>query len=84
MGRFVEETNLLANLAGTSLTAGEAIGVGWDAVMEGVAIPEELREKVPTDYGRSQGIAWYALLGFQRIWNQTTDGSERIAHITSS
>jgi hypothetical protein len=51
--------------------------------MEGVAIPEELREKVPTDYGRSQGIAWYALLGFQKIWNQQTDGSERIAHITS-
>ena len=83
MGRFVEETNLLANLAGNSLTAGEAIGIGFDAVMEGVAIPEELREKVPTDYGRSQGIAWYALLGFQKIWNQVTDGSERIAHITS-
>lgn len=84
MGRFVEETNVLANLAGTSLTGGEAVAIGFDAVMEGVAIPEELREKVPTDYGRSQGIAWYALLGFQRIWNQQTDKSERIAHITSS
>jgi N4-gp56 family major capsid protein len=83
MGRFVEETNLLLNLAGTSLTSGEAVAIGFDAVMEGVAIPEELREKVPTDYGRSQGIAWYALLGFQKIWNQVTDGSERIAHITS-
>lgn len=84
MGRFVEETNLLKNLAGTSTTGGEAVAIGFDAVMEGVAIPEELREKVPTDYGRSQGIAWYALLGFQKIWNQQTDGSERIAHITSS
>lgn len=86
MGRFVEETNLLSNQAGTSVAAagaGEAIAIGFDAVMEGVAIPEELREKVPTDYGRSQGIAWYALLGFQKIWNQQTDGSERIAHITS-
>lgn len=83
MGRFVEETNTLANLAGTSTTSGEACAVGFDAVMEGVAIPEELREKVPTDYGRSQGIAWYALLGFQKIWNQATDGSERIGHITS-
>lgn len=84
MGRFVEETNLLSNAPGTTTTAGEACAVGFDAVMEGVAIPEELREKVPTDYGRSQGIAWYALLGFQKIWNQVTDGSERIAHITSS
>jgi N4-gp56 family major capsid protein len=83
MGRFVEETNVLKNLAGTSTTSGEAVAIGFDAVMEGVAIPEELREKVPTDYGRSQGIAWYALLGFQKIWNQQTDGSERIAHITS-
>lgn len=83
MGRFVEETNLLSNAPGTTLTAGEACAVGFDAVMEGVAIPEELREKVPTDYGRSQGIAWYALLGFVKIWNQQTDGSERIAHITS-
>lgn len=84
MGRFVEETNLLSNAPGTTQTAGEAVAIGFDAVMEGVAIPEELREKVPTDYGRSQGIAWYALLGFQKIWNQVTDGSERIAHITSS
>lgn len=83
MGRFVEETNLLSNAPGTTTTGGEAIAIGFDAVMEGVAIPEELREKVPTDYGRSQGIAWYALLGFQKIWNQQTDGSERIAHITS-
>jgi len=89
MGRFVEETNALSNLKGTSLTAGEACAVGFDAVMEGVAIPEELREKVPTDYGRSQGIAWYALLGFQKIWNQSNagagngDSSERIAHIGS-
>lgn len=84
MGRFVEETNLLSQIAGTSVQAGEAIAIGFDAVMEGVAIPEELREKVPTDYGRSQGIAWYALLGFQKIWNQVTDGSERIGHITSA
>ena len=83
MGRFVEETNVLANLPGNNIVCGEAVAIGFDAVMEGVAIPEELREKVPTDYGRSQGIAWYALLGFQKIWNQQTDGSERIAHITS-
>lgn len=83
MGRFVEETNLLSNAKGTSASSGEGVAIGQDAVMEGVAVPEELREKVPTDYGRSQGIAWYALLGFQKIWNHQTDVNERIAHITS-
>ena len=28
------------------------------------AIPEEIRGKIPTDYGRSRGIAWYAELAF--------------------
>ena len=38
--------------------------MGSDTVVEGVAIPEELRGQIPGDYGRSRGIAWYALLGF--------------------
>jgi hypothetical protein len=33
-------------------------------VAEGVAVPEEMRGKIPTDYGRSKGIAWYYLGGF--------------------
>jgi hypothetical protein len=33
-------------------------------VAEGIAIPEEMRAKIPTDFGRSKGVAWYALLGF--------------------
>jgi len=37
---------------------------GEDTVAEGVAIPEEIRGKIPGDYGRSRGIAWYALEGF--------------------
>jgi hypothetical protein len=37
---------------------------GEDTVCEGVVTPLEIRAKRPDDYGRSQGIAWYALLGF--------------------
>jgi N4-gp56 family major capsid protein len=37
---------------------------GADTVVEAFAIPEEIRGKIPTDYGRSRGIAWYALLGY--------------------
>ena len=37
---------------------------GEDTVMEGIAVAEEIRAKLPGDYGRSKGIAWYALTGF--------------------
>jgi N4-gp56 family major capsid protein len=37
---------------------------GEDTVAEAVAIPEEIRGKIPTDFGRSRGIAWYYLGGF--------------------
>jgi len=33
-------------------------------VAEAIAVPEEMRGKIPTDYGRSKGIAWYYLGGF--------------------
>ena len=38
--------------------------MGADTVAEGIAIPEEIRGKIPDDYGRGRGIAWYALEGF--------------------
>lgn len=37
---------------------------GEDTVAEAMVIPEEIRGKIPTDYGRSRGIAWYYLGGF--------------------
>ena len=50
--------------------------MGEDLVAEGIAIPEEVRGKIPTDYGRSKGVAWYALLGYGRI--HTAAAQERI------
>jgi N4-gp56 family major capsid protein len=38
--------------------------LGEDTVAEAIAIPEEMRGKIPTDYGRSRGVAWYYLGGF--------------------
>jgi len=40
---------------------------GDDSVAEGISVPEEIRGKVPSDYGRSKGIAWYALEGFALV-----------------
>lgn len=38
--------------------------MGDDTVAEAIAVPEEMRGKIPTDYGRSKGVAWYYLGGF--------------------
>jgi N4-gp56 family major capsid protein len=66
--RFVEETNYLSNAAGVSSLYGEACFFGADAVMEAVATPEEVRAKIPTDYGRSKGLAWYGICGWKILW----------------
>lgn len=70
--RFVEQTNVVKGISTDGIT-----GTGWtnaksdwiffmgeDTVVEGIAIPEEMRAKIPTDYGRSKGVAWYYLGGF--------------------
>ena len=38
--------------------------MGSDTVAEGIAIIEEIRGKIPIDFGRDRSIAWYALEGF--------------------
>jgi N4-gp56 family major capsid protein len=37
---------------------------GGDTVQEAVVIPEEIRAKIPGDFGRARGIMWYAMTGF--------------------
>lgn len=59
--RFVEQTNV-ASLGFANTDRG--FFFGSDTVAEVFAIPEEIRGKIPTDYGRSRGIAWYAELAF--------------------
>ena len=63
---------------------GEALLIGDDPVIEGVALPEELRYKLAVKYGRDKGLAWYGILGFQRPWDFSTDGEEHIIHFTSA
>ena len=41
---------------------------GEDTVREAIVVPEEIRMKVVTDYGRSKGIAWYFLGGWELEW----------------
>lgn len=61
--RFIEQTNI-AKAAWTNAKSNWCYFFGADTVAEGIAVPEEMRGKIPTDYGRSRGIAWYYLGGF--------------------
>lgn len=77
--RYVEQTNIAKGGAADSTTWDPYTRTndGWDnslsdwlfffgedTVAEGIAVPEEMRAKIPTDYGRSKGVAWYYLGGF--------------------
>ena len=83
--RFIEQTNAskgvtttgLSGTAWTNALSDWAFFFGEDTVAEGVAIPEEIRAKIPTDFGRSKGVAWYALEGFGIVHtaaNAATEG----------
>lgn len=70
--RYVEQTNIakgtgtdgLTTSAWTNGVSDWIFFMGNDTVAEAIAVPEEMRGKIPTDYGRSKGVAWYYLGGF--------------------
>jgi len=67
-----------------SNSLGEALLIGDDAIVEGVALPEELRYKLAVKYGRDKGLAWYAILGFKKPWDFSTEGEEHVIRFTSA
>jgi N4-gp56 family major capsid protein len=86
--RFVEQTNIPKGGAANSATFNAYTNTsdawdnalsdwifffGEDTVTEGIACPEEVRAKIPTDYGRSKGVAWYALLGYGLVHTQVAE-----------
>jgi len=75
--RFVEQTNIAKGGAADSTTWNAWTADAWDnalsdpiyffgndTVAEAIAVPEEMRGKIPSDFGRSMGVAWYYLGGF--------------------
>jgi N4-gp56 family major capsid protein len=89
--RFVEQTHIPKGGAADSSTwdpstntadawdqgfSDWAFFFGEDTVAEGIIIPEEMRGKLPSDFGRSKGIAWYAIEGFGQT--QTSVSQHRI------
>ena len=89
--RFVLDNygGALSDAIGTGSAFGEAFFFGQEAVMEAIATLEETRMKVPTDYGRSKGVAWYAIMNWKKMWDVDDDlngvdkGITRIYKVTS-
>lgn len=85
--RFIEvnDTSSLSGSKGSGSVLGECIFMGMDALAMAVAVDPELRAKVPTDYGRSKGVAWYGVYGYGQIWSSSANAGEaRIVHVTSA
>lgn len=91
--RYVEQTNIPKGGAADSATwnAFTRTADAWnnalsdwvyffgdDTVAEAIAVPEEMRGKIPTDYGRSKGVAWYYLGGFGLVHTTSDPDNGRI------
>lgn len=61
--RIIEQNQVAKETWGAGVS-NFAFYFGADTVMEGIVVPEEVRGKIPTDFGRSMGVAWYAMNGF--------------------
>jgi N4-gp56 family major capsid protein len=91
--RYVEQTNIPKGGAADSTTwnaftrTADAWNGGYsdwiyffgaDTVAEAIAVPEEMRGKIPTDYGRSKGVAWYYLGGFGLVHPSADAANARV------
>ncbi|WP_020409810.1 hypothetical protein [Hahella ganghwensis] len=61
--RFFTQTNVPTE-AWTNGKSDAAHFFGDDTVAEAIVEPEQIRAKLPGDYGRSRGMAWYYMGGF--------------------
>ncbi|MDT8364296.1 MAG: hypothetical protein RQ714_06575 [Nitrosomonas sp.] len=72
--RVISQTNIASEGWGIS---DAAYFFGADTVTEVIAVPMEVRGKIPDDYGRSKGIAWYALCNFGITHADATDADTK-------
>ena len=82
--RFIEQTNIAKGGAENATTWTFRNPVPWtngasdwahffgeDTVAEALVIPEEIRGKIPVDFGRDRAVAWYYLGGFGLVHTQS-------------
>ena len=84
--RFVETSFRTSLSVTTTNSIGQAVFIGESPVIEAIATPEEIRAKIPGDYGRDRGVAWYALLGHARIWDavSTSDNESHLVFFSGA
>ena len=82
--RFVVETNRLTKAIGSSSYKGSALFFGDDAMVEGTALPEEIRAKIPDDYGRGQGVGWLFMGGFSHTYATANPGETKTIYMTAT
>jgi len=79
--RFFEQTTI-ASRAWANSKSDEAFFYGEDTVIEAIVCPPEIRGKLPGDYGRDKGVAWFALEGFALV--HTVAAQARIVEWSSA
>ena len=73
MNTFDVNTGGSTAISWAKAKSGVAYIFGSPTVREAVVVPEEIRMKVTTDYGRSKGIGWYGLMGWKIEWDTAAD-----------
>jgi hypothetical protein len=69
--RFFEQTNIAKQFSDPD--SDQAFFFGDDTVIEAIVCPPEIRGKLPGDFGRDKGVAWYAEEGFQLVHSVAAD-----------
>lgn len=64
--RFFEQT-AIASQGWSGAVSDQAFFFGADTVIEAIVVPPEIRGKLPGDYGRDKGVAWYAQEGWALV-----------------
>lgn len=70
--RFVEQNNI-ASAGWSGGKSDVAHFFGEDTVAEAIVCPEEIRGKMPGDFGRDKGVAWYYEGGFGLVHDDATN-----------
>lgn len=76
------ERDALDNLAGASLTTGEAVFFGADSVGILEVEAPELRMGIPEDLGRFREIGWVGTINAFHVWELAS--LARVVHVTSA
>jgi hypothetical protein len=71
--RFFEQT-AIASQAWANGLSDQAFFFGEDTVLEAIVVPPEIRGKLPGDFGRDRGVAWYAEEGFSLVHTAAAQG----------